>query len=347
MNRAFYRVAFIATLLALLVIQLGAYTRLKDGGLGCPDWPGCYGQIAVPQTQPDIAHAAKLFPTQPVEPNKAWLEMIHRYFAGSLAVLIFVLIGWSFIRKMFHKNQSIIIPLLLLGLVIFQALLGMWTVTMKLLPLVVMGHLLGGMAIAGLLWTLALSSDKNFRAHPLQPSTARIRPWAILGLIILALQIFLGGWTSSNYAALICSHFPFCHGSFFPAMDFKQGFNFFNTIGVNYEGGVLDASARIAIQMMHRYGAFITAFYLSILALYLLISRHAADLKPLGWLILIMLAIQFTLGVLNVELLMPMPIALAHNGVAALLLLSVITLVYKLYAKPMEYSERVFQGSIK
>jgi cytochrome c oxidase assembly protein subunit 15 len=334
---AYFWAASIATVLALLVIVLGAYTRLKDAGLGCPDWPGCYGQLTVPQTPGALAQAQQAFPSAKIEAAKAWPEMIHRYFASSLGVLIFVLAIWAILRAPRYPKQPVFIPLFLFALVIFQALLGMWTVTMLLLPLVVMSHLLGGMLIAGLLWACALASDMRLNRPRIFPAiAAKIKPWAILGLIIVFLQIFLGGWTSTNYAALACPTFPGCNGSLIPAMDFSSAFNFFSPIGINYEGGVLHSIARITIQMTHRYGALVTTLYLAVLVFYLLSSNKTRLLRPISWIILGLLILQLILGVLNVEWRLPLSIAVAHNGVAALLFLAMVTLVYKVAERPRE-----------
>jgi cytochrome c oxidase assembly protein subunit 15 len=331
-NNLYSRIALIATLLALVVIGLGAYTRLKDAGLGCPDWPGCYGRIVVPETPAAIQKADRLYPAEPVQPSKAWPEMVHRYFAGTLGVLILGLAAWSLVRRRQDPNQPLLIPLLLVAIAVFQAALGMWTVTLELLPLVVMSHLLGGMTIAALLWWLTLRSSGVFKQQ-LTTSAPYFRPWAYLGLFILAAQIFLGGWTTANYSSLACAHFPFCQGTLFPHMEIQRAFSFSSPIGTNYQGGVLDVAARITIQMFHRYGAFLTASYLGILAICLMTSQAAARLRGLGWTIFILLWLQFCLGVMNVEMLLPLPVAIAHNLVAALLLLLMVTLVYKLYSQ--------------
>jgi cytochrome c oxidase assembly protein subunit 15 len=328
-NGYFWLAAF-ATVLAFCVILLGAYTRLKDAGLGCPDWPGCYGQITVPHTTSEIQQAAKLFPGEKVEAAKAWPEMVHRYFAGTLGLIIFILAIWSIVRKLKYRDQPLWIPLILAAFVIFQAALGMWTVTWKLLPLVVMGHLLGGFTVAALLWWLTLKTGGFLQSAKI--SFQQLRPWAWIALIIVALQIFLGGWTSANYASLACTHFPFCNGSLFPPMAFKEAFNFASPIGTNYQGGVLDMAARVTIHMMHRYGALVTFLFVGALSVYLIVSRSEAGLRPIGWIILLLLLLQILLGILNVVLMLPLLVAVAHNGVAALLLLSLVTLLYKLYA---------------
>jgi cytochrome c oxidase assembly protein subunit 15 len=328
----FYRVALLATCLAFVVVVLGAFARLNDAGLGCPDWPGCYGQLTVPKTSAEIELAKQLYPAQPVEAGKAWSEMVHRYFAGSLGLLIVVLAGWSLLRRRKHATQIIGVPLFLVGFTIFQAALGMWTVTWKLLPQVVMGHLLGGMTILSLLWWLSLSAKPQ--PLTLQPKNKRLFTYAVIGLIIVAAQIFLGGWTSSNYAAIVCPNFPFCVGELFPSMDLAQGFNLFSPIGANYQGGVLHTAARIAIQMMHRYGAFITFIYVAGLAFLLMLKQPLAKLKGIGAVMLGVLIIQIILGVLNIETqLQPMFIPVAHNAVAAILLLVMVTLVFNVKRK--------------
>jgi cytochrome c oxidase assembly protein subunit 15 len=259
--------------------------------------------------------------------------MTHRYFAGGLGLLIVLLAIWAIVRRARGvAPQPVLVPLLLVAIAIFQAMLGMWTVTWQLLPLVVMGHLLGGMTIAALLWWITLKSGQCFR----RPTTrvSGFAPWAWLGLLIVFGQIFLGGWTSANYAALPCAHFPFCQGSLFPQMDFVKAFNFMSPIGQNYEGGHLDFIGRVTIQMMHRYGAMITALYVGVLSLVLVSACKATALRGIGWSIVGLLCLQFTLGVLNIEWVLPLPIAVMHNGGAALLLLAMVALVYQVGRKP-------------
>ncbi len=332
-RKNYLTLAIFTTLLAFFVVMLGAYTRLTDAGLGCPDWPGCYGKLLAPHNETQVLHIQTTQSVEKVEPVKAWTEMVHRYFAGSLGLLIFILFIWAILRRSRgDRGQPLIVPLLLSLLVIFQALLGMWTVTWQLLPLVVMGHLLGGMVITALLFTLCLQASSYPKTFDI--GLKKIRPWAVLGLLIVFFQIFLGGWTSSNYAAIVCPHFPFCEGSFFPQMDFQQAFNFLRPIGINYDGASdLSNTAKVTIQMMHRYGAIITASYVGILSLFLIVSRRELRMRMIGISMLSILIVQFILGVLNVEWLLPLKVAVMHNGVAALLLLSQVLLVYRVYAK--------------
>lgn len=325
------RLSLTATLLAFIVVLVGAYTRLGDAGLGCPDWPVCYGQITVPHTPDAIKAAAESFPGQTVEAAKAWKEMIHRYLAGTLGLLIFVIVGLSFYRRRIDPTQKLLLPTLLFLGLIWQAMLGMWTVTLKLLPLVVMGHLLGGMTILALLWTMTITSRKWF-AHTPEPLSPSLRRFSVIALVIVVMQIFLGGWTSANYASIVCADFPMCQGSLFPHMDFMQGFNFLSPIGANYEGGLLETPARIAIQMTHRYGALITTLILASLAFYFILFTKQNKTRYWGLWLLIVLLIQIVLGILNVELLLPLPIAVAHNGIAALILLTIISFIFKIFS---------------
>lgn len=328
----YFKVSLLATILALGVVMLGAFTRLSDAGLGCPDWPGCYGQMVAPHTTSQITEAKQAFPGAKVEPSKAWAEMVHRYFAGTLGVLILVLAIWAYRRRLKGMpRQMVVIPTLLVLLVIFQAVLGMWTVTWLVFPLIVSAHLLAGMTLAALLWALTLNAKSL--APPTVPPSCSLRFWAILGLLIVFGQIFLGAWTSTNYASIICDGFPLCHGSFFPKMDFHTGFNFINPIGLDYQGGLLDTPARVAIQMMHRYGAFFTATFLIIFAFALLFTDKRRNLRVWGGVLLAVLILQFSLGVANVEWLLPMPIAVSHNGGAALLLLTMVAVVYRVFQR--------------
>lgn len=254
---AYHRFIIFTCLLAFAVILLGAYTRLADAGLGCPDWPGCYGHLTVPPTEAHVTDKSYL-EQRALEPEKGWKEMVHRYFAGTLGLCILAIAVWSWRRRGGDPDQPVWLPTLLLALVVFQAALGMWTVTLLLKPIVVMGHLLGGFATFGLLVLLAL------RSAPRRPLTVngRWRNAAAAGLIVLVLQIALGGWTSSNYAALACLDFPTCQGSWAPDMDFDEAFVMWRGLGVNYEYGVLEHPARTAIHVTHRIGALITFLFL-------------------------------------------------------------------------------------
>ena len=322
----FHRFSMLAAILAFGVVVLGAYVRLSDAGLGCPDWPGCYGHITVPEDTASLQAANAAYPDRPVEAAKGWKEMVHRYFAGTLGLLILGLgiVAW---RKRKTANYPLIIPLLLVGLVIFQALLGMWTVTWQLKPIVVVGHLLGGVTIVSLLWWQAL----RMRGGRKEGSALAPRFWLkaafALGLVLVVAQIALGGWTSSNYAALACTDFPACHsGQIWPAADFRDGFVLWHGLGINYEGGVLDSSARVAIQLAHRLGAVIVAVFTLALAFALWRWVDGRAAKWSAAVLALLVTVQFALGVSNVLLTLPLPVAVAHNAGAALLLLVFVTL---------------------
>ncbi len=317
-----YRLAVLATLLAVVVVLLGAYTRLTHAGLGCPDWPGCYGFIAVPQTDAQLAHAEVSFPHAPVEAQKGWNEMIHRYFAGSLGLLILGLAVHA-LRRRKQADQPVKLPLLLLGVVIAQAAFGMWTVTLKLWPQVVTAHLLGGFATLSLLFLLSLRLSGRFAVLPV---SAGLRRLALLALLLVIGQVALGGWVSSNYAAVACLDVPTCHGEWWPAMDFANGFHLTQHIGPNYLGGQLDSEARTAIQVSHRIGAVLIALLVLLLAWRLKVQ----GLPRLAGLLVLALVLQISLGISNVLLQLPLVVAVAHNGGGALLLLSLVLVNYRL-----------------
>ena len=317
-KKYFLYVAMLAAVLAFGVVMLGAYVRLSQAGLGCPDWPGCYGHVTVPSA----AQAAAVDAARPLESARAWKEMVHRYFAGSLATLILLLAASAWMKRR-EPGQPLLLPTLLLALVIFQALLGMWTVTLLLFPPVVMGHLLGGLATFVLLVLLVLQSGGFLREGV--AASDGMRRFAALGLAVLACQIALGGWVSSNYAAIACPDFPACQGSFWPAMDFANGFSW-HGLGIDYQGGILAGPARTAIHVMHRLGAFCTLLALGGAALLCLLKGGSRALRLLGALVLGLLLLQIALGISLVEFGWPLPLADLHNGTAALLLASAVAL---------------------
>ena len=327
-NKTFRITALLACALALVVVVLGAYTRLSNAGLGCPDWPGCYGHLlGVPETTQEIEQANSNYPQRAVEADKAWKEVIHRYFASVLGVLILFLAILAVINR--HTPKQLIgLPILLVGLVIFQALLGMWTVTLLLKPVIVMLHLLGGLTILSLLWWLYLKS-KPIVANAEQSTITAMRPIMVVGLSLLLGQIILGGWTSANYAALACPDFPTCQGQWWPETDFKEGFVFWRGLGTNYEFGVLENPARTAIHMSHRLLAILVAVYWLFILLRILVAKGVTQvLRGVAAITLLLLIGQLLLGISNIVLHLPTGIAVLHNSGAALLLLSVITLVY-------------------
>lgn len=311
--------------MAFIVITKGAYVRLSDAGLGCPDWPGCYGRLLVPTTAADISES-QILDVRPLETGKAWREMIHRYLASSLGLLILMLAAIASTHR--HQLlQSPLLPLLLVPLVIFQGLLGMWTVTLLLKPLIVVAHLVGGISILALAWWNLLNVRRASRGRP----DATLLRTVIFALVVLLVQILLGGWTSANYAALACADFPTCHGQWWPNTDFSDAFSLWQRNEINYEFGVLETPARTAIHLTHRYWAvLVTATFLGLI-LYTL-RTAMPDGRLIAWCILALLALQIGLGITNVVRGLPLLAAVMHNGVAALLLIATVTLLR--YALP-------------
>lgn len=327
----FQRLATLATVLTLVVIVLGAWVRLTDAGLGCPDWPGCYGMLTWPSTEVQLEQAGQVRPGRAVDSGAAFREMFHRYAAGFLGLIVLALAVIAWVNRRV-PGQAVALPTLLLALIVFQALLGMWTVTLLLKPAVVMAHLLGGMATFALLLWLALRS----RRPVWQPSVhaRRHRKLILLALIVVAAQIALGGWVSANYAALACANdFPTCLGQLWPETDFAEGFVLWRQVGVDYEGGVLDQPARAAIHMAHRVGALAVLAVAGWLALRL--ARETL-LRNSGLVLAFILCVQLVLGILNVVLGLPLAVAVAHNGVAALLLALLVYLLHRTSASRLE-----------
>lgn len=313
------RVLGFSILLALVVIVLGAYTRLSDAGLGCPDWPGCYGQLSVPESINEDKFE------RPLETGKAWKEMIHRYVASTLGFMI-LLILFMVVKGKSKIKQSVVLPFVLLCTVVFQALLGMWTVTMLLSPIIVTAHLIGGFTTLSLLWWLYLN-QQNLKTSPGLYSTL-YKFLAVGALLVVITQILLGGWTSTNYAALACgTDFPTCLSRWMPEMDFASGFDLSHKPGVDYEFGILESPARTAVQFTHRVGALIVLIYLSFFAVNIIKKRET--LKKHGAGLLLLLFFQFTLGILNVVMGLPIIIAVLHNLVAALLLLTTLAITHR------------------
>lgn len=332
MQRLFFVGIRIALLMTLAVIILGAYVRLSDAGLGCPDWPGCYGRLLAPTQTAIVEQASLAFPERPVEVAKAWKEMVHRYAAGLLGLVILALaaLAWHERRR---PGQPVAVPIVLLTLIVLQSLLGMWTVTLQLKPVVVMAHLLGGFATLLLLWHLVLVTRSasrrpapDARSETARKPSSRWLPYAAgLAFLVVMTQIALGGWTSANYAALACPDLPQCQGQWWPQTDFREAFVLWRGTDVDYEYGVLDTPARTAVHMAHRIGAVTTLLLLGGLAVFILWwgNRRA---RTLAGVTLAFLLLQVGLGVSNVLFHLPLPVAVAHNVVAALLLLAVFTL---------------------
>jgi len=371
-HRHFHRLAWVAVLLAFGIVVFGAFVRLSNAGLSCPDWPTCYGRATWPTASHDIAAANAVF-ERAVEPHKAWREQVHRMLAGTLGLLILALallaarrrpqgiasivagaalvaasiplyIGAHYLASgalvaagllvllvsaiRWDNNDGARLATVVLIAVVLQAMLGMWTVTWLLKPIVVTGHLLGGMTTFALLTWLAFISTPD--RELVNASAPKLRRLLWIGLGLLVLQIFLGGWTSSNYAALACgAEFPKCLGAWDPTHDFREAFVLWRGIGVDYEGGVLDGPARVAIQLAHRAVAVLVFGHLLMVALRMF---RTPGLKFWGLVLALLVCAQVALGIGNVMLGLPLWTAVAHTAGAALLLFVIVALLARLRA---------------
>ena len=326
------RLALFGAILCFFVVVLGGYTRLSDSGLGCPDWPGCFGHIAPTGSAEHYATDADV--------RKAWVEMIHRYFATTVG-LVALAITWLSIRARREPGVSVTFSVVLLVLVSLQGILGMLTVTMLLKPLIVTGHLVGGLATFALFLWLWLSKRAENRqvngysvlaGNTLVEFGGRARLWAGLGLAALAFQVALGGWTSTNYAAMGCPDVPKCQDQWIPKADYEDAFVLWRGLGINYAGGVLDHPARVAIHFTHRVGA-VVATTLLLLAVFFALRGLGSGPRWAGLAVLAALAGQISIGVFLVLRAFPLELAAAHNAGAALLVAATVLLNRKL--RPM------------
>ena len=311
--------------LAFVVIALGAWTRLVDAGLGCPDWPGCYGFVVFPTNEAEIALAEARYPTYPYDINKAIPEVVHRYFAAALGFLAIIIVYYSF-----KQNENKNIRRWTIGLLIFiccQRLFGYLTVSLLLLPIIVTAHLFGGFTTLTLFFLIFLMSGKFDILEKM--AIPKLKTIAGIALAVLLFQIFLGVWTSTNYASLACADFPTCQGSYMPEMDFKNGFNLNQEVGPNYLYGLLDNPSRVAIHYSHR----VSAILVTIVFLILISKLWFSNAAPLASTIGILLLTQISLGIINVVYVLPLYVAIAHNLVAALLLLTIFTVNYLAWKK--------------
>src|SRR6185437_16200759 len=318
----FRKLVWLTTFLTLDLIMFGGFTRLTDSGLGCPDWPGCYGTASpfLAHAQITAAHAA--MPSGPVSMMKAWIEMIHRYFAMAIGVLIIAQTASAWVARIKRKSLTVSPwwPTSLLLLIVVQGVFGAWTVALKLQPEIVTTHLLLGLTLLGALaWFAA-------RLTPLpayEPEIARYRAAALVGLVLLVIQLALGGWVSTNYAVLACTDFPTCNGQWVPPMNFAHGFHLWRALGMNGDGDMITQDALVAIHWTHRTFALVVVGYLLWLALKL---RCFESLRRPANGVLLVIVIQFFTGLSNIVLQWPLPIAVAHNGGAAVLLLLLVML---------------------
>ena len=320
--------ALCAVALALLVIVVGAYVRLEDAGLGCPDWPGCYGQmLGVPDDPHEVARAHEAFPGKTVDAGRARKEMFHRYLAGTLGLLILAIAVMAW-RARGRTGRPPGLALVLVAVVGAQATLGMWTVTMLLKPAIVTLHLLGGMTTLALLLWLALREVDP--PAPPAPIATRLRPWTAAALAVLVCQIALGGWVSANYAALACPDFPVCHGQWLPAMDFPNAYHVVRELGMTAAGAPLTQEALNAIQWSHRAGALITVVFLGAIGF---ATARVPALRCTAVLLIALLVVQALIGIANVLLRLPLVLAVAHNAGAALLLATLVVLNFAVFRR--------------
>lgn len=341
-SRWIRRLALAGVLLCFVVVVLGAFVRLNAAGLGCPDWPGCYGH-ATPLGAQNSATAQAAFPDRPLDTGKAWKEMVHRYAAGTLVIIVVVITALAISYRR-QKLLSAPYAIALLATIVVQAILGMLTVTWQLKPLIVTLHLVFGLTTLGLLWWLWLSlpghswggraTSAGFIAAGSQAASLRTaHAIALLGLAALAVQIVLGGWTSSNYAAVACPDFPTCQGAWWPHTDYRNAFILWRGLGINYEGGILDNPARVAIHLTHRLGAMVATLALAFAALFVILRKNLPSATTAAYAVLAALALQLTIGISMVLKTFPLRLTTAHTAGAALLLLATLTLVRRTQAR--------------
>ncbi|MFL2486257.1 MAG: COX15/CtaA family protein [Gammaproteobacteria bacterium] len=299
-----------------VVIGLGAWTRLADAGLGCPDWPGCYGFVTFPTTPDEIAIAENLYPDSPVEIDKIIPEVVHRWFAASLGLLAIALLFIAF-RENKLKVESATLLLVIIG----QGIFGYLTVSLKLHPLIVTSHLFGAMIATSLFLVIFMKSLKITKTYDV---LVRNKTLIIIGFVLIIFQIFLGAWTSTNYAARACLDLPYCQGQLVPDVDFKEGFNLFQSIGPNYLYGQMSNEARVAIHLTHRIGAIVVFFY----SLFMAFKLWSKETKPIIIGFLVVLFTQVFLGVNNVLSSLPLWNAVAHNIVGVMLFLSFVIMTF-------------------
>ena len=324
---SYKRLVAFTTVLTFLLIMLGAFVRLTDAGLGCPDWPGCYGKLTPTQASAEIAAAveAQGGTHGPVSIPKAWKEMVHRYVATFLGLLIIgiMVMAW---KKRAELKQSPALATWLFFAVCLQGAFGAWTVTMLLKPAIVTGHLIGGMTILGMLTWLWLRQTNNARTVAPPSDMSGLRLLARVGFVAVAAQIILGGWVSTNYAAVVCTDFPTCQGSFWPNMEFNHAFHIVRELGETPDGQNLNVASLTAIHFIHRIGALVVTGILGFLAFAL--WRNPGT-KPLAIKVVAVLALQIAMGIGNVVFQLPLWLAVAHNGGAALLLVTLILVNYR------------------
>jgi len=318
----FRRAALAAMILCVIVVVVGAWVRLTNAGLGCPDWPGCYGHVLPSQAIERAAEINAANPDRPFDYQKALNEMVHRYIVGALGLLVLALAALSVSNRR-DPEQPRVLPWVIVVLLVLQALLGMWTVTLLLKPLIVTLHLLGGLTTLALLWWLALPPERR----ELKAAERPIRRLALAAMAVVLVQISLGGWTSTNYAAAACADFPTCHGSWWPEMDFKNGFVLWRGLGIDYEGGVLDAPARVAIHYSHRLGAYLTALVVLMLVVGAWRRGQTTATRAAATAVALAIGLQIAIGMNLIWKGWPLWLGTAHNAGAALVVLAMVAML--------------------
>lgn len=324
--RWFRRAALLGAVLAAVVVVVGAWVRLTDAGLGCPDWPGCYGHVHPSQVVASVANANADYASRPFDYQKAMHEMVHRYIATTLGLVIIGLAAFAFWNRR-DPAQPRVLPFVALGVVCVQGALGAFTVTLLVVPLIVTLHLVGGLATMALLWWLSLAPARR----DVKAAERPVRRLALAALAVLALQIVLGGWTSTNYAAVACPDFPTCQGSYLPRTDFKDAFVIWRGLGIDYEGGVLDAPARTAIHYVHRLGAVLAGALLVALAVTAWRRAQTQGVRLAAAAVGVAVLLQWLIGMNLIWQGFPLALGTAHNAGAALLLVATLALVRQLW----------------
>lgn len=326
--RWFRRIALVAAVLAFGVVVLGAYVRLSDAGLGCPDWPTCYGHWTAGAAAEHANQASAMYPDRPVDYARAIREMVHRYFAAGLGLLI-TLLALIAVANRRNRTLPVALPVFLFLFVILQGVFGALTVTWQLQPIIVTAHLIGGMTTLALLVWLNLKAEVRAQV----PAERRLWRWALLALAALGLQLALGGWVSSNYAAVACPDFPTCQQRWLPSMDFADAFVLWRGLGVDYTGGILDHPARVAIHFVHRLGAVVAGLALIAVALAALMRGGSGRLRLAAFGVIAAVALQITIAATMVLMIFPLWLATLHNAGAAILVIATVALLR--YLKPL------------
>ncbi len=323
----FFRMALAAAALALVAVVFNAYARLSEAGLGCPDWPGCYGMLFAPVTAQDLPQEIDPVRQKALEKKHAAQETLQRFISVGLSFLLIrvAVLGWQLKRR--HRGQQIWIPLVTLIITLGVGAAVSFNFEYRYKPLVLMMQLVGSMTTLALLWWIVLREQRFFRS--VHVSVGRgLRPRALFALVLVAAEVVLGGWSMVNYAGLACPDFPICQGRWWPPMDFLEAFTLWRDVGLDYEGRLLALPAVTAIHFAHRIGALMVLFYVGWLALHVLRVGHEQNLCRYGMLILAIFVAEMALGIVEVVVHLPLAVAVTHSAFAALLLLALVTLYH-------------------